>query len=1147
MESSRLLESAAADSNDDKRLNKVDDDATLSGEENVVDVSGKSWDLSLFERPPPPSSIQGLYVYHNTFHLIPRSIGRLERLKTVKFFANEIEILPPEVGDLVELEHLQLKVSLPGLSGTSLKKLKSLRELELCRVPTKLAAFSILGDISGLKCLTRLSICHFSIRYLPSEIGGLKNLEELDLSFNKLKNLPDSLAELISLKSLRVANNKLVDLPPGISSLRRLLYLDLSNNRLTSLASLNFASMHALQHLDLQYNKLPYLCQIPPWINFNLEGNSEDISKGESCRSSVEVSLDDVAVRKLHRSSSCNGCCCTSFVAYSELPSSVQYVVPHRMKNALNHHEYNQHCQNCLNYSKNSRISDHTDDMSENMGEESHSRQSYATSDTNLEIHVDANGTKTTDQTIKSMFSLDNLRYESERDRSDVTNKNSVLALLDCSEKDKSTQFSRLDILTGDSCVPIIESNSSTKDCDQDKRRTNKDYSDCSFEERNFIDQCSSVEASSIVVKSKRHSDKDLDNPKPTKFRRPVVDCSSMAKKYCMESFCGIDDHLPDGFYDAGRERPFMSLQEYEECISIDSREIILLDREKDEELNAIALSARLLLSNFKRFDLSHAEEVIFDGLPRASVLALLVSDCFGGSDRSDSVLKLRKGAVGSNDKLQPFVCTCSAGTIHDDSKLSSQEEVFGSGFNFNELCENSLKVIKETRNSSVVPLGALRFGVCRHRAALMKYLCDRADPPIPCELVRGYRDFMPHAWNVVNIRMGNSWRRMVVDACYPTDIRDETDPEYYCRYIPLSRVLPPLLDESSSTLGCSFPSPSILDEMKNIQSRSVFHCKFGTIDAAAKIRSMEAEQASQEDIKELEYAFLAEIRILGALRGHDCIVEMYGHQFSSKWVSAADGSKENRTLQFIIVMEYVKGGSLKGYLDKLSGSGEKHIPLDIALFIARDVACALVELHTKHIIHRDVKSENILIDLDCKRSDSSPVVKLSDFDRSVPLHSSSHTCCIAHFGVHPPEVCVGTPRWMAPEVVQAMHERNPYGLEVDIWSYGCLLLELLTLQVPFVGKSETEIYDLLRTKRRPALTEELETLAKLEEAPSGAGLGLSDTDAKKMKLLVDLFYECTRDDPAERPTAGQIYQRLCSAASHQSEDAVSPSSNTNS
>jgi len=47
---------------------------------------------------------------------------------------------------------------------------------------------------------------------------------------------------------------------------------------------------------------------------------------------------------------------------------------------------------------------------------------------------------------------------------------------------------------------------------------------------------------------------------------------------------------------------------------------------------------------------------------------------------------------------------------------------------------------------------------------------------------VRGHLDYTPHAWNVVPVRKANGWVRMIVDACYPTNIKEETDPEYFCR-----------------------------------------------------------------------------------------------------------------------------------------------------------------------------------------------------------------------------------------------------------------------------------------------------------------------------------------------------------------------------
>lgn len=1079
-------------------------------EEAVVDVSGKTGEVSLFERPPPGRATEGLYVYRNTFHLIPRSIGRLARLKTLKFFANEIEVLPPEVGDLVDLERLQVKVTLPGISGVPFRKLKCLKELELCKAPPRPSAFSILSEISGLKCLTKLSICHFSIRYLPPEIGCLKKLEELDLSFNKLKNLPNDIAKLSALISLKVANNKLVDLPSGISSLRSLENLDLSNNRLTSLASLELASMQTLQYLNLQYNKFSSDCQIPSWICYNAEGNGEDITKDGITNSLVEVDVQDAD----------NHSCCSTSLCHPEISSGYRCHATQRMRKGWKRRDYLQQRarQERLNYSRKCKSKDQNDNMTEKMAEENDSCMENRHS----ELHTAIDEEKLI-SSAKSSVLTEDISSTVDADRCGLAKDSALLNLHDCADG-KKIGLDKRNNGDNSSCI-TSEPAGLNKDYDFENERDNGS-SVYPLADLNAPDEDSSSETSKFILKSKRHSDKDLDNPKPSKFHKPVDECSNLSCKYSTESFCSIDDHLPDGFYDAGRDRPFMPLEDYEQSLCLDSREVILLDREKDEELDAIAFSAQLLMSRLRRSSSTVREEDGVDNLQRASVLALFVSDCFGGSDRSASVMRTRRAIVGLN-KQQPFVCTCSTINTYENGKTLKQMHGILGKFDVTDLCEQSLRLIKGTRNSNVVPIGTLRFGVCRHRAVLMKYLCDRADPPIPCELVRGYLDFMPHAWNTILVRRGNSWVRTVVDVCYPTDIREETDPEYFFRYIPLSQLNVPLGTEGSPIFGYSFCSSSLCRGTENA-SRSVFHCKFGTTDAAVKVRELEALVASDEEIREFEYTFLGEVRMLGALRNHSCIVDIYGHHLASKWVSPADGNKEYRVLQSIIFMEYVKGGSLKSYLGKLAKKGKKLVPVDVALSIARDVASALVEVHAKHIIHRDIKSENILIDLDSRRSDGTPIVKLSDFDRSVPLQSFAHTCCIAHLGIHPPNVCVGTPRWMAPEVVQAMHKKNPYGLEVDIWSYGCLLLELLTLQIPYMGLSESEIYDLLQTKQRPRLTPELEELVSPDEPKSRSKSGIfSDSDVKVLKLLVDLFYQCTRGNPVDRPTARYIYDSL--------------------
>ena len=92
-------------------------------------------------------------------------------------------------------------------------------------------------------------------------------------------------------------------------------------------------------------------------------------------------------------------------------------------------------------------------------------------------------------------------------------------------------------------------------------------------------DEVSSSETSNCALKYKRHSDNDLDNPKPPKHRKPTSDPYYLSCQYSKTSFCAAGDRLPDGFYDAGRGRPFMPLPSYEKSTHVNSREVILLDR----------------------------------------------------------------------------------------------------------------------------------------------------------------------------------------------------------------------------------------------------------------------------------------------------------------------------------------------------------------------------------------------------------------------------------------------------------------------------------------------------------------------------------------------------------------------------------------
>ncbi|KAJ4895253.1 Leucine-rich repeat protein kinase family protein [Raphanus sativus] len=1037
---------------------------TSLDDESVVDVSGQSLELSLLPGNAD-DSVEGLYFFRNAFNLIPRSIGGLGRLKKLKFFSNEIDLFPPELGNLVDLEYLQVKISSPGFGdGLAWDKLKGLKELELTKVPKRSSsALTLLSEISGLRSLTRLSVSHFSIRYLPAEIGCLKSLEYLDLSFNKIKSLPDEISYLTSLMFLKVAHNRLIELPSVLALLQNLESLDVSNNRLRTLDPLDLSVMPSLQILNLQ-------------VYVGVPSNGRCVSARKSVmrwkRKHHYVQKDRLNTNKKWKGE----------VPPEGLNLKKMYKVRETRKQEMS-------------------VSENSDKGSVDI------------------ICLDDNDKLLDDAEIED--SVTTSQDEESSLKADLVSENSQ-----CVENQSTSEKDRKE------CCEIKASSPSPGDAD---------YS-------------SSSERKKPNHSSKRCSDKYLDNPKGSKCHKPSSDIANVSHKYSSNSFCSTEDFLPDGFFDAGRDRPFMPLSKYEEVLPLDSREVILLDRAKDEVLDAITLSARALVARMKILNCPPADvdQVSVNNLQVASYLALFVSNHFGGSDRTAIVERTRKVALSGTNYQKPFVCTCVTGNQDDLAALNKQVSATTvQDVNFSDVCEKSLRSIKSKRNSIVVPLGKLQFGICRHRALLMKFLCDRMEPLVPCELVRGYLDFTPHAWNIVPVKRGDSWVRMVIDACRPHDIREDTDQEYLCRYIPLNRLNESICKRAKLEPGCSFPSLSTSEGEERANS-SLIRCKLGSTEAAAKMRTLEVSGASLDDIRTFEYTCLGEVRILGALK-HDCIVELYGHELSSKWITSEDGNEPRRILQYAILMEHIGGGSLKGHIEKLSEAGKHHVPMDLALSIARDISGALMELHSKDIIHRDVKSENVLIDLDIQKANGEePVVKLCDFDRAVPLRSHLHGCCIAHVGIHPPNICVGTPRWMAPEVYRAMHEQNFYGLEVDIWSFGCLIFELLTLHIPYFDLSELQIQESLQKGKRPKLPEELETLAsETEEEESATKLreeyDLPESDLDTMRFLIDVFHCYTMESPSERLSAEDLHKMILSWSKSKSPTGTSTSSQSSS
>ncbi|KAI8609085.1 kinase-like domain-containing protein [Chytriomyces sp. MP71] len=158
----------------------------------------------------------------------------------------------------------------------------------------------------------------------------------------------------------------------------------------------------------------------------------------------------------------------------------------------------------------------------------------------------------------------------------------------------------------------------------------------------------------------------------------------------------------------------------------------------------------------------------------------------------------------------------------------------------------------------------------------------------------------------------------------------------------------------------------------------------------------------------------------------------------NSRWIitlHAAFQDEEN----LYLLMEYVAGGSLRGLLN----SRNTIMTEDEARFYIAEIILGLEEVHKYNYIHRDIKPENVLID-------TKGHLKLGDFGSCIRVGETEQITS---------HETVGTPDYISPEILRAQEGRASYGKEVDLWSLGIILYELIYDEVPFYSESLVATY----------------------------------------------------------------------------------------
>ncbi|KAJ7955572.1 Serine/threonine-protein kinase EDR1 [Quillaja saponaria] len=261
------------------------------------------------------------------------------------------------------------------------------------------------------------------------------------------------------------------------------------------------------------------------------------------------------------------------------------------------------------------------------------------------------------------------------------------------------------------------------------------------------------------------------------------------------------------------------------------------------------------------------------------------------------------------------------------------------------------------------------------------------------------------------------------------------------------------------------------LQELGSGTFGTVYHGKWRGTDVAIKRIKKSCFSGNSSEQERLAQDFWREARILSTLH-HPNVVAFYGVV-----PDGPDGA-------LATVTEYMVNGSLRNVLLRK----DRVLDRRKRLMISMDAAFGMEYLHLKNIVHFDLKSDNLLVNL---RDPKQPICKVGDFGLSRIKHNT-----LVSGGVR------GTLPWMAPELLNGCSSR--VSEKVDVFSFGIAMWEILTGKEPYSNMHCGAIIGgIVNNTLRPSIPKQCDA---------------------EWKTLME---ECWSPDPADRPSFTEITNRL--------------------